>query len=555
MIDRKKLLSSLATIGPFVGDGDLANINLIAKNGRLVLSAFNAEAGLNLVFPQQISIDDFSVAVNFYELRSRLRKTASPKISFSVDMLDCVFTVQTEKRKLFDLEIGSPCFPENESHLFAFSVDAGKFKTVAKELAPHVSTDPTKNILNSVHVKSDGDNILLYSTDGHSACRSKLSCESTDGTFQEMTVSPLILRMINKSPKGKIRVEICNDRVWLTHSDWSGFAKQVLGIYPQVDQVIPSNHQAWLTCDTDTLRDVLKQSEWIARIRASFNNQSVLIDFKGKKDEEYRNEVELKCHVMSTKIFAFGQPMLKALNGIEESKVTLKTFDSSDHKKYGSNAVLIDTQSSTIIVMPFQIQNEKIDYSFDKKPVFDDVSATPTEFEQAAKGGQVISLHALSQSLRNEAKTEEIDLARQKLESMMESYELPSKEDPEASIIPAAKFDALYDSWQSTRQPKPDCKTSAKPKLNKPANKSTSWDEVWPSDAIGYVSSTSNNGKVLLALIDGFRLDQWQDIGLPGKRQASQAIACISEKGYGITKIDNVYKLVLPEGLNKPRIK
>lgn len=87
-------------------------------------------------------------------------------------------------------------------------------------------------------------------------------------------------------------------------------------------------------------------------------------------------------------------------------------------------------------------------------------------------------------------------------------------------------------------------------------SKSLAWDEIFPAERIGFINSGTFNAATIERMFNGgIRLEDWQAIGLSSKRQVSQAIACISEKGYGIHKENDTYTVILPEGLTAPKIK
>lgn len=88
---------------------------------------------------------------------------------------------------------------------------------------------------------------------------------------------------------------------------------------------------------------------------------------------------------------------------------------------------------------------------------------------------------------------------------------------------------------------------------SKASKKSRSWDEVWEASKVGSMKSDSYNGIVLQRMAEcGVKLDEYDILGLPSRRQVSQAIASISEKGYGVKKELDIYYLVLPAGMEKP---
>lgn len=120
-----------------------------------------------------------------------------------------------------------------------------------------------------------------------------------------------------------------------------------------------------------------------------------------------------------------------------------------------------------------------------------------------------------------------------------------------------AAADAAADAADAKRKADEKAERKQRIKLVRPngQTKSTDRSKVWPASAIGSVRATSFNGKVLLALQQGpITMADWERLGLPSKRQLSQAIASISEKGYGIEKNGDQYTLILPDGLDAPKV-
>jgi hypothetical protein len=133
-------------------------------------------------------------------------------------------------------------------------------------------------------------------------------------------------------------------------------------------------------------------------------------------------------------------------------------------------------------------------------------------------------------------------------------------EAPVTSATPATPnpFHALAKQWQAQREQKAAAKVAKvnkepKPKVQRPG-KSLDWKEVYVSDQVGFVKRSSFTGIVLARMFEcGVKLSEYDILGLPSKRQVSQAIACISEKGYGVSKENDIYYLVLPNGLTEPK--
>ena len=82
------------------------------------------------------------------------------------------------------------------------------------------------------------------------------------------------------------------------------------------------------------------------------------------------------------------------------------------------------------------------------------------------------------------------------------------------------------------------------------------WKEVWNKEQIKNIRPNTNNSKVILYMHknNGITLEDYQKLGLPSKRQVSQSIAVISEKGYGINFDGTTYKLVLPKDMTEPLV-
>lgn len=115
---------------------------------------------------------------------------------------------------------------------------------------------------------------------------------------------------------------------------------------------------------------------------------------------------------------------------------------------------------------------------------------------------------------------------------------------------------------ETKKQAKQEVKKEVKKEVDKKTartnrSKLHNWQKVVPKEYIKPIKANTNNSKVILFMFqnNGISLDDFKTLGLPSKRQISQSIAVISEKGYGVICENNVYTLLLPDGLNAPLIK
>jgi hypothetical protein len=79
---------------------------------------------------------------------------------------------------------------------------------------------------------------------------------------------------------------------------------------------------------------------------------------------------------------------------------------------------------------------------------------------------------------------------------------------------------------------------------------------VWDANAIGFMKSDSNNGKVLHYMFKhgSIASTDWEIVGLSNSKQLHKAIRHISKKGYGVKKNGNTYTLIIPQGMTEPKI-
>ena len=190
-----------------------------------------------------------------------------------------------------------------------------------------------------------------------------------------------------------------------------------------------------------------------------------------------------------------------------------------------------------------------------------DVTAAETELEV-----EIIDVAAAETELEDgqiEGEPGELDRVKAELEASLNQPITVKAEpvtEPAITTEPVADpYAALLNQWKAAKVAKvvaqlPQPKTP-RPNYGK-SGKSLDKTEVWPAEKIRTVKKLSQMGLILDRMFqDGLiTLEIGMSLGLT-KQQFSQAIGSISEAGYGINKNGNAYSVILPEGLEAPKLK
>jgi len=139
---------------------------------------------------------------------------------------------------------------EQASPYVEFRMAESELARMLKTVAPAMSTDETRYILNGVHITRQSDGLFAEATDGRRLirCYDKTAAERPDvrGVIPRAAVTSL-LAMLDEEDRDEAIIRFSKDGRWIRVDCLAGIltSKLIEGQYPNTNQVIPEPKQ-WL---------------------------------------------------------------------------------------------------------------------------------------------------------------------------------------------------------------------------------------------------------------------------------------------------------------------
>ena len=281
----------------------LENVFLELNDGQLKLRGNNLEIGIENNLAIENAQANGSVLVKAKTLSGIITKIDNEFVTLSVD----------EQKKLsiksgsIDLAIlGStvedyPVFPSIESGQ-QLSVSVAALRSLISHTLIAVSYDETKQFLNGILIKNEGDSLIFVATDGYRLSLKKqgivplaenFSCIVPHKAFNELN---RILQ--NEAEDKKVQLTISSGQVVFKMDEFVLISRLIQGQFPDFNQVIPAEtansfkvaRQAFISA-ADRASIIASASNNV--VRFSFDSESMLLQANAKGLGEFKEGVTI----------------------------------------------------------------------------------------------------------------------------------------------------------------------------------------------------------------------------------------------------------------------
>ncbi|WP_019999028.1 DNA polymerase III subunit beta [Aureimonas ureilytica] len=196
------------------------------------------------------------------------------------------------------------------------------------------SSEETRYYLNGVYFHTYDDHIVVVATDGHRLARF-VGPESQpfDGVI-------LPRKLVSIVPKGKIKVELSNDRIRLTDNASTITSKLIDGTFPDYRRVVPMENDLKVVVDRDALaaatdRVAIVQPDKGKGVRLVADNDNLKVSYRDDASEDVAAswdgteplEIGVNGSYLSTavRVFSSGKVTLEVRDQMSPIRITGQT--------------------------------------------------------------------------------------------------------------------------------------------------------------------------------------------------------------------------------------
>ena len=317
----------------------LENMLIELNSGELKLTGNDLEIGIQNSIRIENESTNGSVLVKSKILLSILSKLQNQTVQISVDENNSM----SLKSENVDFDIlcsskeGYPEFPSLSTDI-SFDVKVSELRDLIKHTIFSVSMDETKQFLNGILIKNEGNDLFFVSTDGYRLSLKKHTLESIEKEFY-VIVPYKAMNELNKiiqvlEPDKIVQVKLSDTQVSFALDSFLMISRIINGKFPDYNQVLPKQTENIFTLS----RRICLEAAERASIIATSSNNVVRFIFEGDKLGIKANAIglgEFYEEIAITRISGEGEVrvafdvklLLEALRNIESDEFKIKCND------------------------------------------------------------------------------------------------------------------------------------------------------------------------------------------------------------------------------------
>lgn len=336
--DRETLLGPLSAVSGVVERRQtmpiLANVLLVAKDGRLAITATDLEVELVASVALDVA-EDGEVTVPGRKLLDICRALPEgAKIELSAD---------GEKVQV----------KSGRSRFSLSTLSAQEFPTVDEVNAQHTLTVPQADVkslldrthfcmahqdvryyLNGLLVETEDGTLRTVATDGHRLAMAEIKTETGDESIQVIVPRKGVMELNRLlSEEGDVKIQIGSNHIRVEVGDIRMTSKLIDGRFPDYERVVPKGGSA-IHADRETLRQALQRTAILSNekyrgIRLQIDGSRLVIQAHNPEQEEAEEEVEVEYEGEALEIGFNVNYLLDAMGAIETEGVELSLVDAN----------------------------------------------------------------------------------------------------------------------------------------------------------------------------------------------------------------------------------
>lgn len=336
----------------------LSNVLLIAKDGRLAISATDLE--VELVAEAEVETQaNGEITVSGRKLLDICR--AVPEgTEIAISLSGEKLSVKAGRSKFNLVTLPAAEFPVVED------IKAGQTITVSQEALGRLiekthfsmAQQDVRYYLNGMLLETGGGHLRAVATDGHRLALCQVELEAKDVEERQVIVPRKgvleLQRLMDGS--GDLNIELGANHIRIQLENIRFTSKLIDGRFPEYDRVIPKESPNELTANRAELTGALQRTAILSNekyrgIRLIIRDSGVVLQAHNPEQEEAEEELEVQYNGEDIEIGFNVNYLLDALGAVEGDDVTLSVQDSN-------SSCLIrqpGNEDCTFVVMPMRL--------------------------------------------------------------------------------------------------------------------------------------------------------------------------------------------------------
>lgn len=337
----------------------LANVLLVAKNGRLSLTGTDLE--VELVATAEVEVTNAGEVTvpgrKLLDICRALPEKADITISLSGEKV----TVRSGKSKFTLTTLPAAEFPTVEDINAGQSLEMPQSSLVRLLEKTHFSMaqQDVRYYLNGLLLETGKRHLRAVATDGHRLALCQIELDSAAKVPEKQVIVPrkgvLELQRL-MTGEGNLTLELGSNHIRIQLDGIRFTSKLIDGRFPEYERVIPQNTENKLLADRALLRGGLQRTAILSNekyrgIRLVIQKGNVILQAHNPEQEEAEEELEITYQGEDIEIGFNVNYLLDALGAIEGDEVSLAVVD-------GNSSCLMrtpDDESCKYVVMPMRL--------------------------------------------------------------------------------------------------------------------------------------------------------------------------------------------------------
>ncbi len=336
----------------------LANVLLVARNGRLSITATDLE--VELVASAELEIENGGEVTvpgrKLLDICRALPEGAEVKISQSGDRL----SLRSGRSKFTLTTLPAAEFPTVDDIDATQAIDVPQSLLVRLLDKTHFSMaqQDVRYYLNGLLLETGGQHLRAVATDGHRLALCQQVLESGKLAEQQVIVPRKGVLELQRllTGEGSVRMELGGNHIRIQLDGIRFTSKLIDGRFPEYERVIPQDTSNQLSADRIALKGALQRTAILSNekyrgIRLIIKDSGVTIQAHNPEQEEAEEELEVSYSGEDIEIGFNVNYLLDALGAIEADEVTVSVQDSN------SSCLLRepDNDDTRFVVMPMRL--------------------------------------------------------------------------------------------------------------------------------------------------------------------------------------------------------
>lgn len=339
VIERKNLLDVLNRVGRIAPTNSpvavLSNVVLTASPDGLNVRASDLDIEISETAPASVSVSG-NTTVNAKMLSDIVRKLPDGA-QVSIELQDGKPLIVKAGRSRFQLQTlpltDFPDFSADISDSVSFKIPSESLSELLSRTSFAAANDGARQYLNGVHFHNDGDYLVAVATDGHRLARCRCNLPEAKDTppviIPRKTVSEV--QKLAANHDDEVTVTVSYSQIRFEIGPTKLFSKLVDGVFPDYQQVIPTEQEIVVEADTKSFVDAVGRVSTVSTdrgrvIKLVFGNGKVSLSQRSDIGES-EEEIEIGTEVGEITIGFNSKYLMDILDTADSEQIRIGMND------------------------------------------------------------------------------------------------------------------------------------------------------------------------------------------------------------------------------------